>query len=186
MNKPSKSIAIRCFLLVAATWIVFPTSGHAQGATATIAQIGSSSGTFDYMLTLHNTGTLDLNSFWYGWTDFGNNLPSNPSTAGNSIGWANVLDFNSIQWQNTTGASALAPGQSATFTFFSTSTLAQITTSPSGESVAYTTDSIQFNQAIPGQSTPVFSPTVVTVPEPSLGILSISSLLLCALRRRSA
>src|ERR1700759_1858277 len=136
MNKLSKFIAF--FLIVTATWLTVPVSSWAQGATATIFEVAVGGGTFEYTITLQNTGTLALNSFWYGWTDFGNNLPSNPSSAANSIGWANVLDFNSIQWQNTTGASALAPGQSATFTFFSTSTLAQLTTAPSGESVAYT------------------------------------------------
>jgi hypothetical protein len=187
MNKPSKFIAIRCFLIAAATWAIFPTSSQGQGAVATISEVAGGGGNFDYTLTLQNTGNVDLNSFWYGWTDFGNNLPSNPSSAGNSLGWANVLDFNSIQWENNTGASALAPGQSATFTFVSASTLAQITTSPSGESVAYTSDLVQFNQGIAGQSTAVFSPTVVNVPEPSLGMLAMGSLmLLCALRRRTA
>jgi hypothetical protein len=185
MNKPSKFLAIRCLLVAAAIWVIFPTSSHGQGATATISDVASAGGTFDYTLTLHNTGTLDLNSFWYGWTDFGNNLPSNPSGAANSLGWANVLDANSIQWENNTGASALAPGQFATFTFVSTSTLAQITASPSGESVAFTSDLVQFNQGVAGQSTPVFSPTIATVPEPSISMLAIGSLLLYALRHRT-
>ncbi|HWD91787.1 MAG TPA: hypothetical protein VG938_05500 [Verrucomicrobiae bacterium] len=186
MNKSSKFIAIRCFLIAAATWAMFPTSSQGQGAIATISQTGGTTGSFDYSLTLKNTGSVDLNSFWYGWTDFGNNLPANPSSAANSLGWANVLDFNSIQWQNTTSASALAPGQSATFTFVTASTLSQLTTGSSGQSVAYTSDTVQFNQAIAGQSSPVFSPTIVTVPEPSMGMLAIGSLLLCALRRRTA
>jgi hypothetical protein len=186
MNKPSQSkiTAIRCFLIVAASWALFPTSGHGQGATATISDVTGAGGTFDYTITLKNTGTLNLNSFWYGWTDFGNNLPSSPSSAANSLGWANVLDANSIQWENNTGASALAPGQSATFTFVSTSTLSAITTPPSGESVAYTSDLVQLNQGIAGQSTPVFSPTIATVPEPSIGMLAFGSLLLCGLRWR--
>jgi hypothetical protein len=186
MNKPSQSkfTVIRCFLVVAASWALFPTSGHGQGATATISEVSGGGGNFDYTITLFNSGTLNLNSFWYGWTLSGNNLPSNPSAAGNSLGWANVLDANSIQWENNTGASALAPGQSATFTFVSTSTLSQMTTSPAGESVAYTSDLIQFNQGVAGQSTPVFSPTIATVPEPSIGMLAMGSLLLCGLRWR--
>ena len=186
MNKPSHSkfTAIRCFLVVAAGWALSLASGHGQGATATISDVAGGGGTFDYTITLKNTGTLNLNSFWYGWTLSGNNLPSNPNNAANSLGWANVLDANSIQWENTTSSSALAPGQSATFTFVSTSTLSQMTTSPAGESVAYTSDSIQFNQGVAGQSTPVFSPTIATVPEPSIGMLAFGSLLLCGLRGR--
>ena len=181
MNKLS-ALTATCFILAAST-----IPSYAQSAVATISEVTGTGGNFDYTITLKNTGTQNLNSFWYGWTLSGNNLPSNPSNAGNSLGWANVLDFNSIQWQNTTGASALAPGQSATFTFDSTSTLSAITTPPAGESVAYTSDSIQFNQGVAGQSTPVFSPTVASVPEPStLSILAMgSAILVISFRRRA-
>jgi|SRR5882724_2694965 len=177
------TLTVSCFIL--ASSII---SSHAQSAVATISEVTGSGGNFDYTITLQNTGTLNLNSFWYGWTISGNNLPSNPSSAGNSLGWANVLDFNSIQWQNTTSASALAPGQSATFTFVSTSSLSAITTPPSGASVAYTSDLVQFNQGIAGQSTPVFSPTVASVPEPSeISILAMGSAILAiSFRRRAA
>jgi hypothetical protein len=110
MNKPSQFTSILRFLMVTASWLVFATSSHGQGATATISEVTDAGGNFDYTITLINTGTLDLNSFWYGWTQVGNNLPSDPSNAGNSLGWANVLDANSIQWDNTTGASGLTPG----------------------------------------------------------------------------
>ncbi|HZV35674.1 MAG TPA: PEP-CTERM sorting domain-containing protein [Verrucomicrobiae bacterium] len=131
---------------------------------ATISGI-SAGGSFDYTITLQNTGSLSLNGFWYGWTLGGNNLPSNPSSAGNSLGWANTLDGNSIMWQNNSGT-ALAPGASGTFTFVSTSNPTQITTSPSGESVAYV-HTIDFSQGSAGDSTGVFSPVLVATPEPS-------------------
>ena len=177
------TLTVSCFILASSA-----ISSHAQSAIATISEVTGTGGNFDYTITLQNTGTLNLNSFWYGWTISGNNLPSNPSSAGNSLGWANVLDFNSIQWQNTTSASALAPGQSATFTFVSTSSLSAITTPPSGASVAYTSDLVQFNQGIAGQSTPVFSPTVASVPEPSeISILAMGSAILAiSFRRRAA
>jgi hypothetical protein len=188
MKKFSK-LTTTCLVLATAAGLAASTiSSYAQSATATISEVTGSGGAFDYTITLQNTGTLNLNSFWYGWTISGNNLPSNPSSAANSLGWANVLDFNSIQWQNTTSSSALAPGQSATFTFVSTSTLSAITTPPSGESVAYTSDSIQFNQGIAGQSTPVFSPTIASVPEPStLSIMAMGLAILAhSFRRRAA
>src|SRR6516225_5595123 len=69
--------------------------------------------------------------------------------------------------------SALAPGNSATFTFFSTSTPVVQTTSPAGDSVAYV-NGIDFSQGAPGDSTPVFTPTLVAAPEPaSVGLLAI-------------
>jgi hypothetical protein len=156
-------------------------SSRAQGATATISGVASGGG-YNYTITLTDTGSTVLNSFWYGWTAVGNNLPSFPSTAGNTIGWANNLSGNSIEWVNSTGTT-LTPGHSGVFTFFSTSTPAQITTAPAGGSVAYV-NGIDFSQGLAGSSTPAFYPALV-VPEPSLGGLLMTGLLgLAATGRR--
>jgi hypothetical protein len=80
------------------------------------------------------------------------------------------LDGNSIQWVNSTGI-ALTPDQSGIFTFDSTSTPAQITAGIAGESVAYV-GGIDFSQNSTGDSTAIFTPTLVAAPEPSsLGLL---------------
>jgi hypothetical protein len=181
MNNQPKPTSIRFTLAVVAGLVASAVSSNAQSATATISGTPVSGG-FNYTILLHNTGSDFLNSFWYGWTTSGNNLPSNPSVAGNSLGWGNILDFNSIQWENS-GGSALAPGQFGTFTFFSTSTPSAITTSPSGESVVYEsgTGPQTFTQDLPGTASPVFSPTLVAAPEPSsLALLTIGSLGLLA------
>ncbi len=162
MNRTFKLIRLTSIALAGLAATVAPKL-QAQSATATISGVLSGS-VYDYTIVLDNTGTYNLNSFWYGWTQSGNNLPSAPSSAGNSLGWANNLDGTSIEWENSTG-SALTPGNTATFTFVSTSTPTQITTSPSGESVAYV-NGIDFSQGSPGDSTAIFSPT--TVPEPSV------------------
>src|SRR5580658_6309377 len=95
----SKFNSIRCSLTAAAGLAAATFSGHAQTATATISGVAAGN-SFDYTITLHNTGTLALNSFWYGWTVVGNNLPSNPLSASNSLGWSNELSGNSIMWIN--------------------------------------------------------------------------------------
>jgi hypothetical protein len=88
-------------------------------------------------------------------------------------------------WINSSGT-ALAPGQSGIFTFISTSPPTQITTSPSGESVAYV-GGIDFSENSPGDSTPAFSPTLVPAPEPSSVSLLVASLVgLAGLSRWSA
>jgi hypothetical protein len=74
------------------------------------------------------------------------------------------LDANSIQYHNTTGT-ALAPGQSATFTFVDASSPTAITSGISGESVAYT-GTIDASQSSPGDSTGIITPVLI-VPEPS-------------------
>jgi hypothetical protein len=182
MNNEPKLTSIRLALAVAAGLAASTVSSHAQGATATISGVAAGGGIFDYTITLLNTGSDSLNSFWYGWTTSGNNLPTGseePTTAGNSLGWANDLDNNSIKWINSSGT-ALAPDDSGTFTFASTATPTTITTSPSGESVAYV-NGITFTQNNPGDSTPVFSPTLVAAPEPSsVGLFIVGSLGLLA------
>jgi hypothetical protein len=117
---------------------------------------------YDYTITLTNTSSVALNSFWYGWTTSGDNLPSAPASAGNSVSWGNGISGNSIKWTNSTGT-ALAPGASATFTFVSSDTPSAITTAPSGESVVYV-GAIDFSQGTAGDSSQEFSPTLVSAP----------------------
>lgn len=158
-------------LVVAAGLAVFTASSHAQSASATIFGVQNGPN-WDYTITLDNTGTLNLNSFWYGWTDVGNNLPSNPSSAANTSGWANDLDGNSIMWVNSSGT-ALAPGHTATFTFVDVSNPTQITAGSSGASVVYT-GGIDFSQSNGGDSSGAFSPTLIAAPEPSTwGLLAV-------------
>ena len=183
MSSLPKLISIRLAIIVAAALAVSTASSHAQGATATISDVAGGGGTFDYTITLKNTGTINLNSFWYGWTLSGNNLPSNPTSPANSRGWANNLSGNSIEWVNSSG-SALTPGQSGTFTFVSTSSPSAITTLPSGESVAYV-NGIDFTQGVAGDSTPVFAPTLVATPEPSTLGLLVAGLFVMAWQFRS-
>jgi PEP-CTERM motif len=157
------SFSVRLALALAAGLGLSTVSGHAQSASATISYT-TAGANYDYTITLLNTGATDLNGFWYGWTYDGNNLPSVPTSLGNSLGWDNDPDGNSVEWENTYGT-ALAPGQSGTFTFVSSSSPTDLTTSPAGESVAYVYG-IDGSQDYPGYSTDVFSP-VLEVPEPS-------------------
>ena len=175
MNKIPKLISTRLALAVAAGLAASTVSSHAQNATATISGVAAGGGVFDYTITLQNTGTTSLDSFWYAWTLSGNNLSTGITTPGSSLGWVDTaLEGNtSISWEGNSG-NTLAVGQSATFTFDSTETPSAITTSPSGESVAYVsgTGPDTFGQNSPGSASPVFSPTLVAAPEPSsLGLL---------------
>jgi hypothetical protein len=167
-------ISSRYAVAVAAGLAASILSSQAQSASATISYVPVA-GSFDYTIILKNTGSDNLNSFWYGWTQSGNNLPTDPVSPGNSSGWANDLSGNSIMWINSSGT-PLSPGNTATFTFDSTATPLAITTPPSGESVAYV-GGIDFSQGVAGDSTGVFSPVLVSVPEPStFGLLAIGSL----------
>src|SRR5215469_9651444 len=163
------SFSARLAIALATGLALSTVSGDAQSASATISYTMSGAN-YDYTITLLNTGYYDLNGFWYGWTYDGNNLPSDPTSIGNSLGWDNNPDGNSVEWDNSYGyGTALSPGQSATFTFESSSSPTDMTTSPAGESVAYVYG-IDGSQNYPGYSTDVFSP-VLEVPEPSFAAL---------------
>jgi hypothetical protein len=189
MNKlPNFSLsATRLALALAAGLVASTISSQAQSAMATISEVPGTGGNFDYTISLENTGTQSLNSFWYGWTVGVFNLaPGTTSVASSSLGWTATIDGNSIMWQNTASSPALAEGQSETFTFDSTASLSTITTPPSGQSVAFTSDDVQFNEGVAGQSTPVFSPAVAAVPEPSsMGLMAAGLLGLVGVCRRT-
>jgi hypothetical protein len=87
----------------------------AIGASATIqsAQLGPDS--YEYSLTLTNTGTTPIGTFWYAWIPGYDLLPSAPTAIASPAGWTgiNAPDFYgtaSVQWVNT--ASPLQPGLS--------------------------------------------------------------------------
>lgn len=179
-NRLPKLTANRFALALAVTAVLAAggTSSQAQSAMATISGVAAGND-FDYTLTLKNTGTQSLNEFWYGWTGAGYNLPSDPISAANSLGWDNDIVRNSIEWIDNYGTS-LNPGQSATFTFVSTSPPSALTQAPAGGSVAYVCG-IDDSQGVAGDSTAPFTPTLVTAPEPSsVGLLGAGSLLLAA------
>jgi hypothetical protein len=179
MNSQLKSFSMG--LVTAAGLASSAVSSHAQNATATISGVAAGGGVFDYTITLHNTGTTVLDSFWYAWTLSGNNLSTAITSPASALGWTDtaLIGNTSISWEDTAGTHPLAEGGSTTFTFDSTETPTQITTSPSGESVAYVsgTGPNTFGQNSPGSASPVFSPTLVTAPEPSsLGIMAVGLL----------
>ena len=179
MNKKPKLASFTLALAVCAGLFATTINSRAQGAVATISDVAVSGG-YDYTIVLTDSGTTSLRSFWYGWTATGNNLPSVPSTPGNTLGWGNAVSGNSIKWVNSTGT-VLTPGNSGTFTFFSSDSPTAITTSPSGGSVAYV-NGIDFSQGVTGDSTGAFSPTLVAAPEPSaMGLLSIGAMGLLAM-----
>ena len=177
MTRSLKSSALG--LAIVAGMTATAISGRAQDATATISDVAAGGGVFDYTITLHNTGTTSLDSFWYAWTLSGNNLTTDISNPASALGWTDTaIEGNtSISWEDSAGGHALAAGQSTTFTFDSTESPTAITTSPSGESVAYVsaTGPNTFGQNIPGSASPVFSPTLV--PEPSTPGLMAAGLL---------
>jgi hypothetical protein len=174
----------------------FVESSLAQGtifASATIAEIGTAGSEFEYSLTLDNTGTVPINSFWYGWVQGSFDLPSTPTSIIALSGWSGDADGHSIQFENGTG-SAIPAGGFGIFTFDSTSSPSAMTSgttdgAPTGASVAYgaANGPSTFGENGNGSSGPII-PTLTTVPEPStIGLMAtgFTGLSLWLARRRS-
>lgn len=170
----TKLISLRLAIVAAAAGLA---AGNVQAqvdASATLSgvQVGS---TYDYTLTVHNTGESAIEGLWYGWIPGIFDLPSTPTSAASASGWGASVVGNSIQFQGSAG-DAIAAGGTGTFTFDSTSTPTAMTTgsnggAPTGESVAYdgTVDA--------SNPSPDFQPTLAAVPEPStFGLIIAGSL----------
>jgi len=94
-----------------------------------------SSPVYNYNITLTDTGTTNLGTFWFGWVPGEDLLPSVPPSAASPSGWGNAdgvsstpafvgagnsADGVSIQWVAQSAGAALTPGQSlGGFTFSS-------------------------------------------------------------------
>ena len=64
-NMTPKMNSICLSVTVAAILAAATVASHAQGAAASISWVAAGS-SFDYTITLQNTGSNALNSFWYG------------------------------------------------------------------------------------------------------------------------
>jgi hypothetical protein len=115
-------------LCLSVTALLFTISAHATGiaATATYTSVTdpSTPGVYDYNLTLNNTGTTTIGTFWFSWIPGGDFLSTTPSSVIAPSGWTvsvfnNGIDGQSIRWVTTTNL--LQAGQSlAGFSFDST------------------------------------------------------------------
>ncbi len=152
-------------------------TGQAQGLMG-FAQMSSqpNGGAFDYTLTLYNTGTDPIGTFWFAWLPSGQNylfaMPTaataqTPSWVGyvmsgyNYGGGGYYYDY-SIEYYDTSGM-GLAPGNSMVFGFTSTDTPAAL----AGDSVYYPGIPVGTSYLYDTAFSEGFQLTVTPVPEPS-------------------
>jgi hypothetical protein len=106
--------------------IAFARAFGELAATATISAIPNGAN-FDYIISLTNTGTVDIGTFWFAWTPPGmpveyDLLPSEPFSISQPTGWLGPASQGfpgfSIEYYNH-GGNAIAPKETATFGFTS-------------------------------------------------------------------
>jgi hypothetical protein len=159
----------------------------AKAQTAAMAQftdVSLGGGNFQYNITLDNTGSVSLETFWFAWVPGQDYLDSSPTGIVSPTNWTEIIthggsnDGYAIQWKTSTAA--LAANGTLQFTFDSTMTPAQMAgdsafypTTPAGTSFVYS------GQPLQGTSDE-FIVTAAAVPEPStVGLLVAGLLALC-------
>jgi hypothetical protein len=131
---------------------------------------------YDYNITLQNTGTTTIGTFWFAWIPGQNYLATPPVSVSSPTGWSEQVtndrptDGYGIEWTANSSASDLAAGNSLSFKFTSADTPAEV----AGDSIYYpgvpVTTSFVYVQGSSG-SHYEFTGPVAAVPEPSSLVL---------------
>ena len=161
-------------------------AAFAQGETGTATLNGVQNGSlFDYTLTLNNTGTTPIGTFWYAWVPGGFFLPSTPASATAPTGWtADIFQSYSIQYTANSSADYLAGGSSLNFSFTSTDTPVALAGNVPIGTYAGTPIGTSYIYSAAPFSDSGYEFVVQSVPEPSvLGLLTAGFLGLVSTRR---
>lgn len=157
-----------------------------ETATATIQQTGTSGSNFDYTITVKDTGSTAIGTFWYSWIPGENFMKSSPVSVTDPSNWTDNITFGdgyAIQWLADSGAE-IQPGGSLTFSYESPDNFATTT----GNSPYYSNPSVPTGTSFIYSGGP-FSDGgfqfVVAAPEPgSFALLTAASLIIMNWRRR--
>lgn len=178
----------RTLALVAAV-ALFASAAYADGISAiagyTYTQV--SPGVYDYSLTLDNTGTTTIGTFWFSWIVGAGFLPSPPSDITSPAGWNPVVTNGgkAIQW--TTALDLLAPDTTVSgFSFESDTTPAQMAGLFPGPGLG-TGDPVStaFVYIAAPLADPGFQFDAMPTPEPGSWLLLLSGMALAAISFRS-
>lgn len=177
-------------IALAAVGSVAVLAGNARASISATADLSTAQTTapYTYTVTLHNTGTTQIGTFWFAWTlqpreyDF---LPSIPTGLVAPAGWISPISHNAtpgdlygIEYYNVSG-SAIPVGGSALFQFTSNdspATLAGPAWFP-GFNVTHSVVYIGFPETDPG-----YNFDAVVVPAP--GAMAIGAIAAASLVRR--
>ncbi|MGP0065169.1 MAG: PEP-CTERM sorting domain-containing protein [Isosphaeraceae bacterium] len=173
-------------------------------ASAVITETSSTGSTFDYSITLTNTGTGpsadSIATFWFAWVPNIDFLKTSPLSVTTPTGWSDIIthigttDGYGIQFEASSAATELAPGSSLVFQFQSADTPAELMGSSQAHPTHLVLQSFVYNmkEGLVGPfvgDSDDFDVKFASVPEPStltLAIVGLASLAALRLRRKSA
>jgi hypothetical protein len=147
-------------------------NGITATATFTDTPNASLAGVNDYSITLNNTGTTTIGTFWFAWVPGAGFLSATPTEIGSPAGWTEMTTNSgaAIQWITST---PLAAGSSLSgFTFDSTETPAELlsafTGTGTGSGDSQSTAFVYSGAPLVGPGDQlVVTPAAVVTPEPS-------------------
>jgi len=122
-----RKIPLTCGLLLAALAITRPVFAS-EMATAVLTDAPTSGG-YNYFITVTDTGTTPIGTFWFSWVPGAGFLTSTPTNVTSPSLWTDTLTNSgaAIQWKSTNSSSLLEPNNSLSgFDFFSTETPAEL------------------------------------------------------------
>jgi hypothetical protein len=146
-------------------------------ASATFTYTVVSPGVYQYDLTLNNTGTTDIGTFWFAWVPGEGFLTSTPTDILSPTGWSDMTTNSgaAIQWID---SGSLAEGTSVSgFEFDSTLTPSEL----AGEATSFVYIGAPFGD--PGFELTA-TPAQGTVPEPATFMLSALGIACAGFGRR--
>jgi hypothetical protein len=190
MNVRAKYTTKLVLLLVALLAASVSIRANGLDATATYTDMMVSPGVFQYDITLTNTGTTTIGTFWFSWIPGAGFMGVAPTNVMSPAGWSDILTNGdmAIQWTN---PSPLAAGGSVTgFMFDSTMTPTQFMGTFPGPGLGtgdpITTSFIYIGAPLadPGARITAMPAGVVGAPEPStlslaaiaMGILALAGI----------
>ena len=90
-----------------------------------VSTTGTGTPVYHYDITVNNTGTTNIGTFWFAWLPTGDFLPTAPSAVSNPTGWGDTLtgagtsaDGTAIEW--VAASNPITPGHSLSGFDFST------------------------------------------------------------------
>ncbi len=167
---------ILCIGLAGVLLIVGATPVNAQisaNATMTATQDGAN---WDYDITLHNTGSANIETFWFGWIPGYDYLPSHPTVSGMPTNWTTFIEGGppySIEFYDSGTANPVTPGNSSSaFKFTSPDSPTTLTNGTGFIGLPDTYSYVYTGPSDSGLASTIFSIPITTVPEPASIVLA--------------
>jgi hypothetical protein len=161
-------------------------------ATATFSDTPDASlaGVTDYSITLNNTGTTTIGTFWFGWVPGAGFLSATPTDIGTPAGWTETTTNNGAAVQFVTSTPLAAGSSLSGFTFDSTETPAELLSAFTGTGIGsgdpQSTAFVYAGAPLVGPGDQfVVTPSAAVTPEPStLALFGTGILGLAGVARR--